>query len=207
MRGGGEKGAAWYAAATKLKRQVLFNDVIAGVRYIKSFLGTENVILFGESMGGLNVCSVMIQQPDLVKGVISNVGALDILRRKRLGLRDLGGDDIGNADVPEEFDSMNRWAPLDNVVRGERYPAVLLSTGLQDDIVPSLHSVKMAAALQWASEGLIEGEKKGKDVSLIVVGEGSGHGINNSAEVKAKASLMRWGWVKRALGWEMVFDK
>ena len=203
IRGGGENGAAWHAAATKLKRQTLLNDVIAGVQYIKSSVGTENVVLMGESMGGLNVCSVMVQQPDLVKGVISNVGALDILRRKRLGLRDRGGDDIGDADVPEEFDAMRKWAPLDNVVKGVRYPAVLLSTGLQDDIVPALHSVKMAAALQWACGGVEEEEKK--DISLIVVREGSGHGVNNSADVKAKASLMRWGWLRRALGWEMFF--
>jgi hypothetical protein len=44
-------------------------------------------------------------------------------------------------------------------------------------------------------------------ISLIVVGEGSGHGVNNSADVKAMASLMRWGWVRRALGLEMFFDE
>lgn len=71
--------------------------------------------------------------------------------------------------------------------------------------MPALHSVKMGAALHWACGGVEEEERR--DISLIVVGEGSGHGVNNSADVKAMASLMRWGWVRRALGLEMFFDE
>jgi prolyl oligopeptidase len=205
IRGGGEKGHAWYTAAQKSNRQVLFNDIIYAVQYIKTNLGTDNVILMGESMGGLNVCSTMVQQPNLFKGVIANVGVLDVLRRKRLGLRDRGAADIGDVDIPEEFDDLLKWAPLENVKRGVRYPPVMLTTGAQDDLVPALHSVKMAATLQWAAEG-VAGEEERGDVSLIVASEGSGHGFNNSAQVKTEASVARWGWVKRAVGLETIFD-
>jgi hypothetical protein len=47
---------------------------------------------------------------------------------------------------------------LDNVNKDVKYLAVLLVTGLQDDIVPALLSVKTAAALQLAS-GDAEGKK------------------------------------------------
>ena len=99
VRGGGEYGHSWYVAARKEKRQRLFDDVISGVQYLRRELGSEEIILMGESMGGLNAASVMVQQPDLLKGLILNVGALDILRRKRLGLPDRGSDDIGDSGV------------------------------------------------------------------------------------------------------------
>ncbi|KAE9364943.1 alpha/beta-hydrolase [Stipitochalara longipes BDJ] len=199
VRGGGEYGERWYAAACKTLRQNLFDDVISGVKYLRSAFGSSSIALMGESMGGLNAASVMIQQPSLLQGVFLNVAVIDILRRARLSGGARGQDDLGDPEVPEEFDFMASYAPLENVSIGEKYPSVLLMAGDKDDIVPAWHSCKMAAALQYATR---DGEGA-KIVSLSVLKD-AGHGMNNSAEQKAKASLEKWLWAVKPLGWKVV---
>lgn len=203
VRGGGEYGPAWHAAAAKSKRQTLFNDVISGIEYLRNELGSEEVILMGESMGALNAAAVMLQVPQLLSGVILNVGPLDVLRKERLGMRDRGSDDVGSSSVPGEFDSMVEWAPMENVEKGmregTRYPSVLLTAGERDEVVSAVHSVKMSAALQFAI-----GEGEGKGIVGLRIMKDAGHGAANSGEVKARASLERWLWACRALGWKVV---
>lgn len=140
----------------------------------------------------------MIQQPSLLQGVFLNVAVIDVLRRVRLSGESRGVDDLGDPEVPEEFDFLASYAPLENVRVGVKYPAVLLMAGDKDDIVPALHSCKMAAALQYATKDVEEA----KNVNLCVLKD-AGHGVNNSAEQKAKASLEKWLWAVKALGWKV----
>jgi prolyl oligopeptidase len=199
IRGGGEYGEKWYAAACKTLRQNLFNDVISGVQYLRSEFKSSSIALMGESMGGLNAATVMIQQPSLLQGVFLNVAVIDILRRVRLSGEARGVDDIGDPEVPAEFDFIANYTPLENVNVGEKYPAVLLMAGDKDDIVPAWHSCKMAAALQHATRY----DEDRRVVSLSVLKD-AGHGASNSAEQKAKASLEKWLWAVKALGWKVV---
>jgi prolyl oligopeptidase len=198
VRGGGEYGEKWYAAACKSLRQNLFHDVISGVKYLRSEFKSFSIALMGESMGGLNAASVMIQQPSLLQGVFLNVAVIDVLRRIRLTRESRGVDDLGDPEIPEEFDFLASYAPLENIRVGEKYPAVLLMAGDKDDLVLALHSCKMAAALQYATKH-VEGAR---NVSLCVVKD-AGHGVNNSAEQRARASLERWLWAVKALGWKV----
>lgn len=199
VRGGGEYGDEWYAAACKTLRQNLFDDVISGVKYLRSEFGSLSIALMGESMGGLNAASVMIQQPSLLQGVFLNVAVIDVLRRVRLSGEARGEDDLGDPEVPGEFDFIASYAPLENVKVGEKYPAVLLMAGDKDDIMPAWHSCKMAATLQYATRD----DKNAKIVSLSVLKD-AGHGANNSAQQRAKASLEKWLWATKALGWKVT---
>jgi prolyl oligopeptidase len=83
---------------------------------------------------------------------------------------------------------------------GERYPAVLLLAGNKDDPVPAWNGCKMAAALQYATEGNVNK----KAVSLRTLND-AGHGASNSAEQKVQASLEHWLWAVKAFGWKVVF--
>jgi prolyl oligopeptidase len=201
VRGGGEYGGKWYAAACKTLRQNLFNDVISGVKYLRSAFGSSSIALMGESMGGLNAATVMIQQPSLLQGVFLNVAVIDVLRRARRSGEARGKDDLGDPEIPEEFDFLASYAPLENVRVGERYPAILLTAGDKDDIVPAWHSCKMAAALQYATRE----EEDAKVVSLNLLKD-AGHGVSNSAQQKTKASLEKWLWAVKALGWKVLSD-
>jgi prolyl oligopeptidase len=199
VRGGGEYGAKWYAAACKTLRQNLFDDVISGVKYLRSEFKSYSIALMGESMGGLNAASVMIQEPSLLQGVFLNVAVIDILRRVRKSGEARGLDDLGDPEVPEEFDFMASYAPVENVRVGEKYPPILLMAGDKDDIVPAWHSCKLAAALQHATK-----ENEDAEVVSLSVLKDAGHGASNSAEQKAKASLEKWLWAVKALGWKVM---
>lgn len=43
-------------------------------------------------------------------------------------------DDIGDPEIPAEFDFIAGYAPFENVRVGDRYPAVLLMAGTKDDL-------------------------------------------------------------------------
>ena len=199
VRGGGEYGHRWYKAALKENRQVLFDDTISAAEYLRSEVGSEVILLMGESMGGLNAGAVMVQRPELLSGVLLNAGALDVLHRRRLGMPVRGSEDIGDAQVPEEFDFMYQWSPLDKVEVGRRYPAVLLTAGDRDDLVPLAHSAKMAATLQHATKDL----QDANIISMKIVKD-LGHGGNISAAQRAMIGLERWLWVSKALGLQTV---
>jgi prolyl oligopeptidase len=112
IRGGGEYGEKWYAAACKTLRQNLFDDVISAVNYVRSEFKTASSALMRESMGGLNASSVIIQQPSLLQGVFLNVAVIDILRRVRLSREGRGTDDESDPEIPAEFDFIASYAPL-----------------------------------------------------------------------------------------------
>lgn len=145
-------------------------------------------------MGPLNSCSVMVQQPDLLSGVILNAGAFDILHRKEMGIRGRGAEDIGDPYDPVQFDIIQKWEPLHNLQVGSRYPLVLLTAGNKDDLVSMAHSLKMTAALQHAAQEVGEAGV----ISLRII-DNLGHGGNISAVQRADVTMSRWLWVMKAL--------
>ncbi|KAL5318254.1 hypothetical protein ACEPPN_013313 [Leptodophora sp. 'Broadleaf-Isolate-01'] len=199
VRGGGEYGMKWHAAACKGLRQNLFDDVISGVECFRNKFASRSIALMGESIGGLNASAVMIQQPILLQGLFLNVAVIDILLRSRLSYDAQGKDDLGDPEVPKEFDDISAYSPLENIIAGTEYPPTLLFAGDKDDTVLAIHNCRMAASLQFASVGL---EGSG-NVSLRIMND-AGHGVDNSAEQKKIVSLQKWLWAIKAFGWRTV---
>ncbi|OAP58216.1 hypothetical protein AYL99_07306 [Fonsecaea erecta] len=206
VRGGGEYGQAWYQAACRERRQNLFDDIKAGAAHLRAQYGSRTIILMGESMGGLNCATAMVQQPDLFDAVVLTAGVLDILHRQKLARSDRGAQDVGDVHNPVDFDVVYKWSPLDKVRPGVRYPPVLLTAGDKDDFVSFSHSCKMAAALQYA-----ENESAGEDggvpttakATFLRIVKDLGHSANISAKQRAAIGLERWLWVKKTLGLAM----
>jgi prolyl oligopeptidase len=59
--------------------------------------------------------------------------------------------EYGNASDPAQFKYLYAYSPYQKVKAGEKYPAVLFTTGDQDTRVPPLQARKMTARLQAAS--------------------------------------------------------
>jgi prolyl oligopeptidase len=194
IRGGGEYGLGWYTAACKQNRQRLFDDIKTGVRHLKESLGSSKVILMGESIGGLNCATAIVQDPSLVNAAILNAGAFDVLRLRKSMVDDRGKGDVGDPDIPAEFDFIYQWAPLEHMEEAI-YPAVLMVTGDKDDVVTFANSGKMAATLQHSTGGLPEA----KSVHLRTYSN-LGHGGNMSMLEKAKMWVERWLWIHKTLG-------
>lgn len=174
LRGGGEYGAAWHEAGTKLKKQNVFDDFIAAAEYLKAkgITGPDQLAIEGRSNGGLLVGAVLNQRPDLFAAALPSVGVMDMLRFNRFTAGRYWEDDYGNPDRKADFQNLLSYSPYHNVQGGRSYPAILVTAADSDDRVVPAHSFKYAAALQHADIG--------ERPHLIRIETGEGHGGGKS---------------------------
>ncbi|WP_241984203.1 prolyl oligopeptidase family serine peptidase [Aliidiomarina sedimenti] len=153
LRGGGEYGANWHQAGTKLNKQNVFDDFISAARYLidEGYTSPQQLAIQGASNGGLLVGAVMTQQPSLFAAALPDVGVLDMLRYHTSSANAKAwSSDYGLATDAEDFAALLAYSPVHNVETGVCYPATLITTGDHDDRVAPWHSYKFAAALQNA---------------------------------------------------------
>lgn len=154
LRGGSEFGQAWHWQGMRGFKQNVFNDFIAAAELLVAdgWTRPERLAIRGGSNGGLLVGASLTQRPDLFGAVVGTVPELDLVGFPRYDdINPPALEEYGDATVPEEFDWIVEWSPLQNVERGVRYPSVYLATGDMDTRVDPVQARKMAAALQWAS--------------------------------------------------------
>ena len=170
IRGGGEYGADWHRAGTKLRKQNGFDDFIAAAEHLiaSRYTRPEKLAVQGGSNGGLLVGAVVNQRPDLFGAALPAVGVMDMLRFHKFTAGRFWTDDYGSSDDPEEFQALYAYSPYHNIQAGVDYPATLVTTADHDDRVVPGHSFKYAAALQKAHAG--------KDPVLIRIETRAGHG-------------------------------
>ncbi len=155
LRGGGEYGAAWHDAGTKLNKQNVFDDFIAAGEWLvaNGWTAPAHLGIHGRSNGGLLVGATLVQRPDLFGAAIPGVGVLDMLRYQRFTIGWAWASDYGTVDDSEEmFRYLLAYSPVHNA-RPAAYPPTLIHTADHDDRVVPGHSYKFAAALQASQQG------------------------------------------------------
>ncbi|NCX42543.1 MAG: S9 family peptidase, partial [Proteobacteria bacterium] len=185
LRGGGEYGDAWHEDGMLNNKQNVFDDFA----YAAKFLHSENIgspnttAIQGGSNGGLLVAATMLQNPNLFKVAIPQVGVLDMLRFHKFTIGWAWESDYGSPDDKGGFENLLAYSPLHNIKKGECYPTTLITTAERDDRVVPSHSFKFAAKLQ---------EYQGCQNPILLRTEGrAGHGagtpkdkqINQIAEI------------------------
>ena len=185
LRGGGEYGDAWHEDGMLNNKQNVFDDFA----YAAKFLHSENIgspgttAIQGGSNGGLLVAATMLQNPNLFKVAIPQVGVLDMLRFHKFTIGWAWESDYGSPDDKDGFENLLAFSPLHNIKKGECYPTTLITTAERDDRVVPSHSFKFAAKLQ---------EYQGCENPILLRTEGrAGHGagtpkdkqINQIAEI------------------------
>ena len=185
LRGGGEYGDAWHEDGMLNNKQNVFDDFA----YAAKFLHSENIgspgttAIQGGSNGGLLVAATMLQNPNLFKVAIPQVGVLDMLRFHKFTIGWAWESDYGSPDDKDGFENLLAFSPLHNIKKGECYPTTLITTAERDDRVVPSHSFKFAAKLQ---------EYQGCKNPILLRTEGrAGHGagtpkdkqINQIAEI------------------------
>ena len=150
IRGGGEFGPAWHAAALKANHYRVFEDFEAVAEDLvkRKITSPEHLGIEGRSNGGLLVAATMIRRPDLYGAVICGVPLLDMKRYHTLLAGASWMAEYGNPDIPGEWAYIKEYSPYQNLSKGVNYPAVFFFTSTRDDRVHPGHARKFAARMQ-----------------------------------------------------------
>ncbi len=170
LRGGGEYGSEWHEAGMLLNKQNVFDDFAFAAKFLhENNIGSEKTTaIIGGSNGGLLVAATMLQNPDLFKVAIPQVGVLDMLRFSKFTIGWAWESDYGSVDKKDEFENLLAYSPLHNIEKDKCYPTTLVTTASRDDRVVPSHSYKFAAKLQ---------EYQGCENPILIRIEGrAGHG-------------------------------
>jgi prolyl oligopeptidase len=195
LRGGGEYGEQWHVAGTKLQKQNVFDDFIAGAEYLiaQKYTSAEYLASMGGSNGGLLVGATMAQRPDLFKAAFPAVGVLDMLRYHKFTSGAGWSFDYGTAEESKEmFEELYRYSPVHALQPGVSYPATLITTADHDDRVVPAHSFKFAATLQQAHDG--------DTPVLIRVDTDAGHGAGKPMDKMIEEAADRWAFLFQVMG-------
>jgi oligopeptidase B len=153
VRGGSEKGAAWFEDARRLKKKASFTDYIASAEILIASGHTRKgeIVGFGYSAGGLLVGAALNMRPDLFAGVIGRAPFVDMLNTMSDAThplvpltRPVWGDPLADA---ADHDNIASYSPYDNVA-ARPYPPVLATTAVADDRVGFWEPAKWIAKLR-----------------------------------------------------------
>lgn len=174
VRGGGEKGDAWHRAGQGKNKHKGVEDFVACVAELdkQKFSRTENTALVAGSMGGLIVGGAVVDHPQKFGAAIIQVGMLNPVR---LMEAPNGANQFGEVGDPRTADGLKSIAAMDpyqNIRADVKYPAVMLSVGLNDNRVSTWETGKFAAKLRTASTS-------DKPIWIRTDAQG-GHGSNSS---------------------------
>jgi prolyl oligopeptidase len=173
VRGGGELGEQWRLGGKDANKHNTWGDLIACSEFLIARGTTTKAKLFilGGSAGGITMGRSLTERPDLFAGVLDLVPSANTLRAEFTA--------GGPANIPE-FGTITNAAGLANlyemdtiqhVKKGTQYPAVMITTGLNDPRVAPWEPAKLAAALQASGTT--------KPV-LLRIDEEAGHGIGST---------------------------
>lgn len=153
IRGGEEKGRAWYEDSKFGKKPNTFHDFIAAGEKLVSdhFTAKGKIIIQGGSAGGLLVGASVNMAPDLFGGVIADVPFVDVLNTildDTLPLTPGEWSQWGNPIESEQaFKDIRAYSPYDNV-EAKTYPPMLITAGVSDPRVTYWEPAKWAAKLR-----------------------------------------------------------
>ena len=82
VRGGGEKGEAWYKAGYKTTKPNTWKDFISCADYLvkKGFTSPRKLAGTGTSAGGILISRAITKRPDLFAAAVCNVGCANAMR-------------------------------------------------------------------------------------------------------------------------------
>ncbi len=174
IRGGGAYGREWHEAGRMLNKYNTINDFITCAEYLIEQKITRPSCLagIGGSAGGIPTGGALVRRPDLWAVMVIQVGLTDALRMELTPNGPPNIMEFGTATTEEGFASLKIIDSYARVVDGTAYPAVLLTTGLNDPRIVPWMMTKMAARLQAATAS-------DRPVLLRVTFD-AGHGIGST---------------------------
>jgi prolyl oligopeptidase len=174
VRGGGEYGEDWHQGGMKSTKIHTIEDFIGCAQYLVSRQYTSPSLLAGEgtSAGGILIGGAITRRPDLFGAALDRVGVSNALRFEQSQGGPANVPEFGTVKEEAGFKALYEMDAYQHVFSNVRYPAVLVTTGINDPRVPVWEPAKFAARLQASTAS-------DKPV-LLRVDYDAGHGLGST---------------------------
>jgi len=149
-------GRTWYDDGKLDHKRNTFTDFVACADHLRErrIVHPDHLAAEGGSAGGLLMGVVANEAPDrfsFIHASVPFVDALTTILDPALPLTVIEWEEWGNPlEDPEAYARMRSYAPYENV-RAQRYPALLVTTSLNDTRVYVTEPAKWVAALREAT--------------------------------------------------------
>lgn len=172
VRGGEDLGRKWYEKGKLLHKKNTFTDFIDCAKFLieKEYTSNKHLYAIGGSAGGLLMGTVINMDSDLFNGIIAAVPFVDIVTTMlddSIPLTTGEYDEWGDPNKKTYYDYMKSYSPYDNVSE-QKYPNMLVTTGLHDSQVQYFEPAKWVAKLRKL--------KIDKNILLMHIDMEAGHG-------------------------------
>ncbi len=152
IRGSEYLGREWYEDGKLFNKMNTFTDFIdAGKGLIqKGCTSAHHLYAMGGSAGGLLMGVVVNMNPEIFNGVIAAVPFVDVMTTmldETIPLTTGEYDEWGNPNEKDYYDYMLSYSPYDQV-SPQKYPNILVTTGLHDSQVQYYEPAKWVAKLR-----------------------------------------------------------
>ncbi|MDA4848156.1 S9 family peptidase [Hoeflea poritis] len=158
VRGGKDKGFAWYEDGKHLKKANTFRDFIAAAEFLaaEKFTSADRIVAEGGSAGGMLMGAIANMAPDRFGAIIAAVPFVDVLTTMlddTLPLTPPEWPEWGNPIASkEDYETIASYSPYDNVC-AQNYPPILALAGLTDPRVTYWEPAKWVARLRAMKTG------------------------------------------------------
>ena len=158
VRGGTEKGFAWYEQGKLAHKPNTFLDFLSAARHLIAGGYTQKgrIVAHGGSAGGMLMGAIANMAPELFAAILADVPFVDVLNTMldaSLPLTPPEWQEWGNPiDSPEAFASIAAYSPYDNI-KPQIYPAIFAQGGLSDPRVTYWEPAKWVARLRQTMTG------------------------------------------------------
>ena len=197
IRGGKDKGYAWYTDGKRQAKRNTFTDFIAAGEHLarENYTARGRIIGHGGSAGGMLMGAVANMAPDLFHGIMANVPFVDVLNTildDTLPLTPPEWAEWGNPITSaDDFALIRSYSPYDNV-EAKAYPHILALGGLTDPRVTYWEPAKWIAKLRElnTSDNLV----------LLKTNMSAGHGGASGRFDSLKETALEYAFALRIAG-------
>lgn len=191
IRGGTDMGEAWHEDGMLMKKKNTFNDFIDSADYLvrEKWTSPNRLIIQGGSAGGLLMGAVVNLRPELFHAVHAAVPFVDVMNTMMDASLPLTTGEYlewGDPNQKAAYDYMLSYSPYDNLAR-KAYPAMLVTTGLNDSQVMYWEPAKYVAKLR--------AHKTDNNPLLLKTNMGAGHGGASGRYDAIKENAFNMAWM------------
>jgi prolyl oligopeptidase len=203
IRGGGEFGPPWHAAALREKRHKAYEDMeaVAEALVARGVTTPAKLAVRGGSNGGLLVGNMLTRRPDLFGAVVCAVPLLDMRRYHKLLAGASWVGEYGDPDKDDDWAFLKHYSAYHQIdpKPTANYPPLLMTTSTRDDRVHPYHARSFVKRLQdvQAEGGVPAGS--GQALYYYENVEG-GHGGAADAKQQAFMTVLYLEFLKATIG-------